>query len=150
MIVSEGNNVTLKCAAVGQPEPTIIWRRERGKPLLSVAGSSKESTCLWPATVICQFGFGIHFESSRNGRTLQFLNYCFPFSILSVFTAEGTTLSIPRVNRHHMGAYLCIASNGVPPTVSKRVMLIVNCKWEDFKFYNKNALEVGAWLFQEP
>uniref|UniRef100_A0A182JC76 Uncharacterized protein n=1 Tax=Anopheles atroparvus TaxID=41427 RepID=A0A182JC76_ANOAO len=25
-----------------------------------------------------------------------------------------------------MGAYLCIASNGVPPTVSKRVMLIVH------------------------
>lgn len=27
-----------------------------------------------------------------------------------------------------MGAYLCIASNGVPPSVSKRVILIVNCK----------------------
>ncbi|KAF4532674.1 hypothetical protein B566_EDAN002909 [Ephemera danica] len=26
----------------------------------------------------------------------------------------------------HMGAYLCIASNGVPPTVSKRIMLIVH------------------------
>ncbi|KAJ4439328.1 hypothetical protein ANN_07450 [Periplaneta americana] len=30
-----------------------------------------------------------------------------------------------RVNRLHMGAYLCIASNGVPPTVSKRIMLIL-------------------------
>lgn len=25
-----------------------------------------------------------------------------------------------------MGAYLCIASNGVPPSVSKRIMLIVH------------------------
>lgn len=41
--MGEGNNVTLKCAAVGQPSPTIIWRRERGKPLLSVG--SKESEC---------------------------------------------------------------------------------------------------------
>lgn len=28
-----------------------------------------------------------------------------------------------------MGAYLCIASNGIPPTVSKRIMVIVNCKF---------------------
>lgn len=41
---------------------------------------------------------------------------------------EGPELTIQRVNRLHMGAYLCIASNGVPPTVSKRVMLIVHCK----------------------
>jgi hypothetical protein len=33
------------------------------------------------------------------------------------------------VNRLHMGAYLCIASNGVPPTVSKRIMLIVHCTY---------------------
>jgi len=30
-----------------------------------------------------------------------------------------------------MGAYLCIASNGVPPTVSKRIMLVVHCKCFD-------------------
>ena len=27
-----------------------------------------------------------------------------------------------------MGAYLCIASNDVPPTVSKRISLNVNCE----------------------
>ncbi|KAH1021750.1 hypothetical protein HUJ04_011235 [Dendroctonus ponderosae] len=26
-----------------------------------------------------------------------------------------------------MGPYLCIASNGVPPSVSKRIMLIIHC-----------------------
>lgn len=30
MVVREGSNVTLKCAATGSPEPTIIWRRENG------------------------------------------------------------------------------------------------------------------------
>ncbi|KAJ9591909.1 hypothetical protein L9F63_001511, partial [Diploptera punctata] len=30
-----------------------------------------------------------------------------------------------RVSRLHMGAYLCIASNGVPPSISKRVVLRV-------------------------
>ncbi|XP_039276201.1 limbic system-associated membrane protein isoform X2 [Nilaparvata lugens] len=43
-----------------------------------------------------------------------------------VASVEGTTLNIPKVNRLHMGAYLCIASNGVPPTPSKRIMLIVH------------------------
>ncbi|XP_024085991.1 lachesin-like [Cimex lectularius] len=41
-------------------------------------------------------------------------------------TVEGPILNISRVNRLHMGAYLCIASNGVPPSVSKRIMLIVH------------------------
>ncbi|EAT38141.1 AAEL009942-PA [Aedes aegypti] len=45
---------------------------------------------------------------------------------LCLQSIEGPTLSIPKVNRLHMGAYLCIASNGVPPSVSKRVMLIVH------------------------
>lgn len=32
-----------------------------------------------------------------------------------------------------MGAYLCIASNGIPPTVSKRIMLIVQCEYNKRK-----------------
>ncbi|XP_076361942.1 lachesin-like [Tachypleus tridentatus] len=38
---------------------------------------------------------------------------------------EGENLNITRVTRVHMGAYLCIASNGVPPSVSRRVLLYV-------------------------
>ncbi|XP_076355531.1 lachesin-like isoform X2 [Tachypleus tridentatus] len=38
---------------------------------------------------------------------------------------EGEDLNISRVTRVHMGAYLCIASNGVPPSVSRRVLLHV-------------------------
>ncbi|KAG4066651.1 hypothetical protein HA402_007287 [Bradysia odoriphaga] len=83
MIVQEGDNVTLTCAAAGSPLPTIEWRREKGKPLLSV--ESKE-----------------------------------------IFSVKGPRLILKQANRHHMGAYLCIASNGVPPSISKRVMLVVN------------------------
>ena len=28
-----------------------------------------------------------------------------------------------------MGAYMCIASNGVPPTVSKRIDLGIDCEY---------------------
>ncbi|XP_046645044.1 lachesin-like isoform X1 [Daphnia pulicaria] len=38
---------------------------------------------------------------------------------------EGEVLGLARVSRLHIGAYLCIASNGVPPSVSKRIVLNV-------------------------
>lgn len=41
---------------------------------------------------------------------------------------EGEVLTLTKVTRSEMGAYLCIAANGVPPSVSKRMMLHVNCK----------------------
>uniref|UniRef100_A0A8D8TUV9 Lachesin n=2 Tax=Cacopsylla melanoneura TaxID=428564 RepID=A0A8D8TUV9_9HEMI len=43
----------------------------------------------------------------------------------NVNVIDGETLYITKVSRLHMGAYLCIASNGVPPSISKRVMLKV-------------------------
>ncbi|XP_055683927.1 protein amalgam isoform X1 [Lutzomyia longipalpis] len=39
---------------------------------------------------------------------------------------EGETLWLSKLTRSEMGAYLCIASNGVPPSVSKRMKLQVH------------------------
>ncbi|XP_021703798.1 MAM domain-containing glycosylphosphatidylinositol anchor protein 1 isoform X2 [Aedes aegypti] len=39
---------------------------------------------------------------------------------------EGEMLSLTKVTRSEMGAYMCIASNGVPPSVSKRMKLQVH------------------------
>lgn len=57
------------------------------------------------------------------------LTYFIFIFLFIVFNVDSPTITIPRVSRHHMGAYLCIASNGIPPTVSKRIMVIVNCKF---------------------
>ncbi|KAH0566929.1 hypothetical protein KQX54_005527 [Cotesia glomerata] len=84
MVVREGSNVTLRCAASGSPQPNITWKRESGEAI----------------------ALGVNDEA--------------------VSSVNGSTLNITRVNRLHMGAYLCIASNGVPPSVSKRIMLIVH------------------------
>lgn len=43
-------------------------------------------------------------------------------------SVEGEILTLTKVTRSEMGAYLCIAANGVPPSVSKRMMLHVHCK----------------------
>ncbi|XP_060524878.1 neurotrimin-like [Cylas formicarius] len=83
MVVREGSNVSLRCAATGSPDPSITWRREGGESI--ALGSGQE-----------------------------------------VSSIEGPIFNITKVNRLHMGPYLCIASNGVPPSVSKRIMLIVH------------------------
>ncbi|KAF7992171.1 hypothetical protein HCN44_001496 [Aphidius gifuensis] len=41
-------------------------------------------------------------------------------------SVEGETLALTKVTRSEMGTYMCIASNGVPPSVSKQMMLHVN------------------------
>ncbi|XP_037039656.1 lachesin [Bradysia coprophila] len=38
---------------------------------------------------------------------------------------DGEVLPLSKVSRNEMGAYLCIATNGVPPSVSKRIILDV-------------------------
>ncbi|XP_077284817.1 lachesin-like isoform X2 [Arctopsyche grandis] len=49
----------------------------------------------------------------------------FSYNGENVNVVDGEILTITKVSRLHMGAYLCIASNGVPPSISKRVMLMV-------------------------
>ncbi|CAM1311075.1 Uncharacterised protein g5600 [Pycnogonum litorale] len=38
-----------------------------------------------------------------------------------VSTVDGSLLNISRVTRAHMGTYLCIASNGVPPSITRKI-----------------------------
>ncbi|XP_017778664.1 PREDICTED: lachesin-like isoform X2 [Nicrophorus vespilloides] len=45
---------------------------------------------------------------------------------LTVTEWEGENLELTKISRLDMGAYLCIASNGVPPAVSKRIKVSVD------------------------
>lgn len=45
---------------------------------------------------------------------------------LSVQDWEGDTLEMARISRLDMGAYLCIASNTIPPSVSKQIKVSVD------------------------
>lgn len=58
---------------------------------------------------------------------------------LTVNVVDGENLTISKVSRLHMGAYLCIASNGVPPSISKRVVLMVQCEFP-FIFHLKRKV----------
>ncbi|KAF7386170.1 hypothetical protein HZH68_013302 [Vespula germanica] len=63
---------------------------------------------------------------------------------VSVASIEGSYLEITDVTRLHMGPYLCIASNGVPPTVSKRIVLIVHCNLKARRRGRESLLSRGA------
>ncbi|CAL4067920.1 unnamed protein product, partial [Meganyctiphanes norvegica] len=89
--VNEGENVNLRCRAVGYPQPEITWRREDGR------------------TIRLQPASGTTIINLKTGEEVR-----------------GENLTLESVSRQQMGAYLCIASNQVPPTVSKRIILSVN------------------------
>jgi hypothetical protein len=57
------------------------------------------------------------------------------FDFSAVETFNGSLLHFWRLDRRQMGAVLGIASNDVPPAVSKRIILNVNCKYP----YNKTG-----------
>ena len=50
---------------------------------------------------------------------------------------EGEEIQLHKVTRSEMGAYMCIATNGVPPAVGKTVQLNVNCKDQSGRLDNK-------------
>ncbi|KAG8231063.1 hypothetical protein J437_LFUL010688, partial [Ladona fulva] len=52
-----------------------------------------------------------------------------PRDFYKVDTYNGSNLNFWRLDRRQMGAFLCIASNDVPPAVSKRIILNVNCEY---------------------
>lgn len=55
-----------------------------------------------------------------------------PDSHLSFFPValfRGEVLKLTKIARNEMGSYLCIASNSVPPSVSKRISLNIHCEF---------------------
>ena len=62
-------------------------------------------------------------------------HFCFCLSPYFWLLQSYHTLS-SKVRREDMGAYLCIASNDVPPAVSKRVYLMVQCESLDFNIFD--------------
>ena len=100
-LATEGMPVRLNCKARGNPRTQITWRREDGKPIRLCPSPEKPR------------------PRKAHGRDRD---------CREVMVHYGTALALPHVSRHDSGVYFCLASNGVPPTVSKKVRLYVDCK----------------------
>ncbi|CAG5059267.1 unnamed protein product [Parnassius apollo] len=107
--VQELENATLTCKATGHPPPKITWRREDHEPILLKKPQSRE------------------FEKEY-GKQVQLLSMKYTVSVIgdAMESYVGSSLPLLRVDRRQMGTFLCIASNDVPPAVSKRITLLVN------------------------
>ena len=84
--------------------PTVTWKRPSGEMITVRKGANKIKCKLVVVLVVVTD---------------------------SLFVAEevsGAEIQLHKVTRSEMGAYMCIATNGVPPTVGKTVQLSVNCK----------------------
>lgn len=57
-----------------------------------------------------------------------------------VLQVKGGVLNITSIRREQMGAYFCVASNGVPPSISKRIIVVVQCK---FLIHFKAHFKIG-------
>ena len=64
---------------------------------------------------------------------------------------DGSVLNLVKVSRLDMGAYLCVASNGVPPAVSKRIHLGIDCEciyYSKEKGHSPNWIHISGLSFQ--
>ncbi|XP_057381220.1 neural cell adhesion molecule 1-A-like isoform X2 [Daphnia carinata] len=141
--VNEGDNVTLTCTATGKPTPRIVWRREDGQKIVvfrpmpptsqsnhnnhhgmktssggSIVPANATATTIDDAIVP---GLQTHHQHQHQAIAVPMTR-----ERSKVEAYHGETLRLYRVTRQMMAAYMCIASNDVPPAVSKRVPLNVN------------------------
>lgn len=61
---------------------------------------------------------------------------------------DGGVLHFKRVSRGDMGAYLCMAANGIPPIVSRRIHLDVLCKpINEYDFILKQVVLINDFSY---
>ncbi|XP_050700995.1 neurotrimin-like isoform X2 [Eriocheir sinensis] len=139
--VREGQDVTLTCRAEGHPPPNITWRREDNKDIIlhnnqrgRTTGRPYQGT---PDSQPSLYGLTNnnnhsedrnappgHEEDENEARGGHHRGWTHGLGNKAK-TVEGGTLLLKKVSRLQMGSYLCIASNGVPPSISKRAHLKV-------------------------
>lgn len=129
VIAQEGDNVTLRCKANGSPQPALKWKRDDGNRM--VINKSLEGKVFCKSQILLVINIFSLFLSVFPYCSTLLLSFCRFILLLfnKVNEVEGELLELERISRLHMGAYLCIASNGVPPSVSKRIKVSVDCKY---------------------
>ena len=121
--------------------PSVTWQRPTGE-LITVRKGSNKIKCKYQLTSSWTHLTNIVFQprrfparrysSIRSVRTFLFcLVWTKYFNIYS-YNERINVTHILQVTRSEMGAYMCIAKNGVPPAVGKTVQLNVHCKLDSY------------------
>lgn len=87
----------------------------------------------------------VHMEKPKVNKAKKYYSFHAVASIVRIFkmkkfliwwialAVEGEMLWLTKITRSEMGIYLCIASNQVPPSVSKRIKLQIHCEYSKLK-----------------
>lgn len=140
--VEEGHSVTLTCKARGYPPPKVSWRREQDAEMIVLRDQgNKRGEQTRGTTIVLHRTYNSNRPVGPYEAASLFILYSkntvlMTLAILKkhkhfpppVMSREGEELELRKVKRGDMGAYLCIAKNGVTPSVSKRIMLRVTCE----------------------
>lgn len=125
--VRENQNINMTCRADGFPTPKIIWRREDGESITVERKKKGKHFCKCHCAGDTYNTHPIyHFQRCEINFPLFSCGVRIPAAAM---VYDGEVLPLSKVSRNEMGAYLCIATNGVPPSVSKRIILDVECKY---------------------
>lgn len=98
MTVREFEDVNISCTASGNPKPSIYWKRE--DVYLNEHNVRDNRLHIISAS-----------RHDAGNYQLDFKSKSFKLSVKSF-----------------IGVYFCIASNGVQPSISRRINLVVHCK----------------------
>ncbi|XP_069947300.1 lachesin-like isoform X2 [Cherax quadricarinatus] len=121
LTIREGQDVTLTCRAKGHPNPSIVWRREDNQDIVldtDKTGNAhfiNDTSTMVPVIDGTDVGAVGGAAGGRDGGVVGGAER----------VVEGESLHMRKVSRLQMGSYLCIASNGIPPSISKRTQLRV-------------------------
>ncbi len=130
--VNEGDNVTLTCKATGKPVPRIVWRREDGQNLITNKHKWNTTNVISNSDNLQQNSVSSNEERVQGIWQFQSIFDYQDFWTCSLFYRNKSgrwkrreTATVSSYTRQMMAVF---ASNDVPPIVSKRVALNVNCK----------------------
>lgn len=98
MTMKEGDNTTLRCSAIGYPQPNVTWRREDYQPI----NINQSIFIVDPFCNLCD-------TRSSMGQLLSSTGFLVDFTI-GAGVVEGSVLNLVNVHRQQMAAYLCIGS----------------------------------------
>lgn len=114
----------------------VTWRREDGGEIIlkDNMGTKQSGKFSLPLSLNNLFKLN-KIQQIRKQKKKKFLQFSgeiqlikFSFLFVTVVTFRGEVLKLTKISRSEMGSYLCIASNGVPPSVSKRISLNIHCE----------------------
>ena len=143
--VRENVKVSLICRGRGVPVPRVNWKREDGRPLIYTKTGNHQTESNTSSGVAKRGGLHTTLPIEKTAFSSIFIfkksyryNYLADLPGRMTIAQDGEELIFSKISRTDSGAYLCIASNGVPPSVSKRMTLDVECKFFllQYKYYN--------------